>query len=263
MLHPFVNIAVKAARRAGNIITRSLEKWDSVKVSEKGLNDLVTTIDRASEADIIETIRRAYPKHSILGEESGYTEGDDTVWVIDPLDGTMNFVHGYPQYAVSIGVRHKGVYEHAVIYEPLTQDLYTASRGFGAQLNGKRIRVSPCPGLPGALLSTGFPYTEKGRTEYLDKHLAVFKQLYQTCSDVRYSGSSALNLAYVAAGKLDGYWQIDLKEWDVAAGVLLVTEAGGFVTDYQGGTDFAAGSIVAGSPKVHQPILEAIAQHLV
>ena len=258
MQHPYINIAIKAARRAGSIITRALENTRSIRVSEKGLNDLVTTIDSAAEKDIVSTIRRAYPSHGILGEEGGYEAGDETVWVIDPLDGTMNFVHGYPQYAVSIGIRHKGQYEHGVIYDPLTQDLYTASKGQGTQLNGRRVRVAERNSLPGSLLSTGFPYTETGRMRHLDKHIAVFKDLYQQCADVRYSGSSALNLAYVASGKLDGYWQTDLKEWDVAAGILMVQEAGGIVTDYNGAPDISLGTIIAGTPKIHGILLDRI-----
>ena len=258
MQHPYINIAIKAARRAGNIITRSLENKRSIQVSEKGLNDLVTTIDSAAEKDIIGTIRRAYPDHGILGEEGGYQAGDETVWVIDPLDGTMNFVHGYPQYAVSIGIRHKGQYEHGVIYDPLTQDLYTASKGKGTQLNGQRVRVSERSGLAGALLSTGFPYTETGRMKHLDRHLEMFKGIYQNCSDIRYSGSAALNLAYVASGKLDGYWQTDLKEWDIAAGLLMVQEAGGIVSDYTGAPDFSMGSLIAGTHKIHGILLDRI-----
>lgn len=258
MQHPYINIAIKAARRAGSIITRSLENRRSIQVSEKGLNDLVTSIDNAAEKDIIGTIRRAYPEHGILGEEGGYQPGDETVWVIDPLDGTMNFVHGYPQYAVSIGVRHKGQYEHGVIYDPLTQDLYTASKGQGTQLNGRRVRVSERTGLSGALLSTGFPYTEAGRMKHLERYLEVFKGIYRHCSDIRCSGSSALNLAYVASGKLDGYWQTDLKEWDLAAGVLMVQEAGGIVSDYRGAPDFSMGSIIAGTPKIQGILLDRI-----
>lgn len=257
-MHPLLNIAIKAARRAGNIITRYLGELETLKVHEKGLNDLVTLVDQAAENDIIETIRRAYPNHSILGEETGFHAGtEEFVWVIDPLDGTMNYVHGFPHFAVSIGIKYREHIEHGVVYDPLSQDLYTASRGNGAQLNVRRIRASKHSSLAGTLIGTSFPFHD--RPKYLDQHFKIFKEVFTRCADVRRTGSAALNLAYIAAGKLDGFWESGLKEWDMAAGVLLVKEAGGFVSDFKGENNYmSSGNIVAGSRKVHAEILEII-----
>lgn len=259
MMHPYVNIAVRAARRAGSLIVRHLEQLDREKIFEKGLNDLVTVVDRAAEEAIIETIQAAYPHHGILGEETGHHPGDDDfLWIIDPLDGTMNYVHGFPQFAVSIGIEHRGQIEHGVIYDPLSQDLYTATRGSGAQLNGRRIRVSERNGLPGTLIGTSFPFHNR-ETDSLDNHLKPFKTIFSQCADVRRTGSAALNLAYTACGRLDGFWESGLKEWDMAAGILLVREAGGFVTDFDGENHFLEkGHIIAGSRKVHADILRIL-----
>lgn len=258
-MHPYVNIAVMAARRAGKIITRYLEELDTLKVQEKGLNDLVTRVDHAAENAIIEIIQKSYPTHAILGEETGTHPGEEFTWIIDPLDGTMNYIHGFPHFAVSIGIQHKQQIEHAVIYDPLSQDLYTATRGRGAQLNGRRIRVSNREGLEGALIGSSFPY--HNRAEFIDEHYDIFKQVFVQCADVRRTGSAALNLAYVASGRLDGFWESGLKPWDVAAGILLVREAGGFVSDFNGENDFFEnGTIIAGTRKVRSDLLDIIQQ---
>lgn len=275
-MHPYLNIAVKAARLAGSIITRHLEQLDSTKVFEKGYNDFVTVVDKAAEDAIIDTIYKAYPNHAILGEETGAHPGNpqdnsnDCVWVIDPLDGTMNYVHGFPQFAVSIGIKQKGQVEHAVVYDPVTQDLYTASRGCGAQLNNRRIRASRLSGLENALIGTAFPFQHRQRKleyskdSHWQQHLEILRIVQARCSDTRKVGSAALNLAYVASGRLDGYWEPGLKEWDIAAGTLLVKEAGGFVTDFEGDNNFLeSGNVVCGARKVYTELLQIIQTFLI
>ena len=203
-MQPMLNIAVRAARSAGNIIARSIDRLDQLTVTVKSENDFVSEVDRQAEQEIIHTIRRAYPNHGILGEETGEHAGDDFVWIIDPLDGTTNFLHGFPQFAVSIGIKHKGRMEHAVVYDPLRQELFTASRGGGAQLNDRRIRVSKHAELDAALLGTGFPFKQQ---HYLDVYLDTFKALFPMTAGIRRAGSAALDLAYVAAGRFDGFWR--------------------------------------------------------
>ncbi|HEC18808.1 MAG TPA: inositol-1-monophosphatase [Gammaproteobacteria bacterium] len=263
-MHPIVNIAVRAARRAGNLIASAVEQVDRLEITTKASNDYVTEVDRQAEAAIIDVINEAYPDHAILGEETGVHDGtqagEDFQWIIDPLDGTTNFLHGFPQFAVSIGVRHKGRMEHAVIYDPLRQELFSASRGGGAQLNDRRLRVTTRKGLEGALLGTGFPFKQQ---EHLDAYLGMFRALFPMTAGIRRPGSAALDLAYVAAGRLDGFWEIGLSPWDMAAGVLLVQEAGGLVSDFGGGDDYlATGNVVAGNPKVFKAILQKIRPHL-
>ncbi len=261
-MHPYLNIAIKAATRAGKIINRYLGDLEALKIHEKGMNDFVTLVDQAAEQDIIETIQRAYPRHSILGEETGYHPGtDEFVWVIDPLDGTLNYLHGFPHFAVSIAVKYREQMEYGVVYDPLSQDLYTATRGGGAQLNDRRIRVSKHNRLEGTLIGSSFPFNE--REKYVDQHFHTFKEVFIRCADVRRTGSAALNLAYVAAGKLDGFWESGLKEWDLAAGALLVREAGGYVSDFNGENDFAkSGNLIAGSRKIHAELLKIIQENL-
>ncbi|CAK0753362.1 inositol-phosphate phosphatase [Gammaproteobacteria bacterium] len=259
-MHPIVNIAVRAARAAGSVIVRSLEQVSTLQIDTKGTNDFVTDVDRRAEQEIIRIIRRAYPDHAILGEESGSSGNDDSVWVIDPLDGTTNFLHGFPQFSVSIALRHRGRLDHGVVYDPLRQELFTASRGEGARLNDRRIRVSSARGLEGALLGTGFPFRLQ---HYLDDYLNCFRALFGQVADIRRPGSAALDLSYVAAGRLDGFWEMGLSEWDMAAGALLILEAGGLVGDFAGGENFlATGNIVGGNPKVFRAILQTIQPHL-
>jgi len=255
-----LNIAVRAARNAGNIIARSVDRLDQLTVTVKAENDFVSEIDRQAEQEIIYTIRKAYPNHSILAEESGSDGDNDFVWIIDPLDGTTNFLHGFPQFAVSIGLKHKGRLEQAVVYDPLRQELFTASRGCGAHLNDRRIRVSKHKELEGALLGTGFPFKQQ---QHLDAYLNTFKALFPMTAGIRRAGSAALDLAYVAAGRLDGFWEIGLNPWDMAAGVLLIQEAGGLVSDFSGGNDFlTTGNIVTANPKVFKAMLQKIRPHL-
>lgn len=259
-MHPMLNIAVRAARRAGTIIVRSLEKRYNLRIDIKGQNDFVTEVDRQAEASIINTLRKAYPNHGILAEESGVQAGEDYQWIIDPLDGTTNFLHGNPQFGVSIALKYKDRLDQAVIYDPLRDELYTASRGEGAFLNGRRVRVSGLMSLEGALLGTGFPFRMQ---EHIHAYLNTFNALFSLVADVRRAGSAALDLAYVAAGRLDGFWEIGLGEWDMAAGSLLIQEAGGLVSDFSGGNDYLkTGNLVAGSPKVFKGILQTIQPHL-
>jgi myo-inositol-1(or 4)-monophosphatase len=260
-MQPLLNIAIQAARRAGEIIVRGMNRVHRLEVRAKGQNDFVTDIDTAAERDIMETVRRRYPQHAFLAEESGQSgEDNEFVWIIDPLDGTTNFLHGYPQFAVSIGVQRRGRMEHAVVYDPLRQELFTASRGEGAQLDGKRIRVSAHIGLERALIGTGFPY--RSNLHWLDSYMAMLKAVMQATAGIRRPGSAALDLAYVAAGRLDAFWELGLSPWDTAAGTLLITEAGGMVGRLNGGEYKQEGDIVAGSPKVYAPLLELLAPHV-
>ena len=255
-MHPLLNIAIRAARRAGDSIVRSLGRLDSLKVDTKGRNDFVTDVDRGAEAEIIATVRRSHPDHAFLGEESGRSGDGEFLWIIDPLDGTTNFLHGFPVFAVSIAIEHRRRVEHAVIYDPLRQELFTASRGAGAQQDGKRIRVSAQRGLEGALIGTGFPFREGSAT--IDEYLAILKAVMAVASGVRRPGSAALDLAYVAAGRLDGFWEFNLKPWDTAAGALLIREAGGRVGTPGGGEYTLGPNIVAGNPKVYAALLDAV-----
>jgi myo-inositol-1(or 4)-monophosphatase len=255
-MQPLLNIAMRAARRAGDLIVRSLSRLDSLKVDTKGRNDFVTDIDRSAEADIIATIRRSYPQHAFLAEESGRSGDNEFVWIIDPLDGTTNFLHGFPTFAVSIAVEHRGRLEHAVVYDPLRQEFFTASRGDGAQLEGKKIRVSTQRTLEGALIGTGFPY--RMEAEHIDHYLAMLKVIMGTAAGVRRPGAASLDLAYVAAGRLDGFWEFGLAPWDTAAGTLLIQEAGGRVGTPLG-AEYALGpNIICGNPKVYEALVEAL-----
>lgn len=260
-MHPMLNIAIRAARRAGDVMLRGLEQRHHLHVEMKGHNDFVTEIDRQAESVIIDTLLTAYPHHSILGEESGKRTGKEPFqWIIDPLDGTTNYLHGHPQFAVSIAVKHHNRLEQAVVYNPLTEELFTASRGQGALLNNKRIRVSNVHQLQMSLLGTGFPFRE---TNWLNTYIEIFRDLMLKTSGMRRCGSAALDLAYVASGRLDGFWEFGLKPWDIAAGTLLVLEAGGLVSDMQGNSDFLEkGDIVAGNLKIHKQLLEIIKPHL-
>jgi len=259
-MHPLLNIAVRAARRAGEIIVRSLVRLESLEVTSKGRNDYVSDIDRAAEREIIDIVRKHYPEHAILAEESGRSGVHDTVWIIDPLDGTTNFLHGFPVFAVSIAVEQRGRLEVGVVYDPMRQEVFTAARGAGAHLENRRMRVSKQRTLEGALLTTGFPYRQD--EPYADNYFAMLRSLSGLVAGIRRPGSAALDLAYVAAGRVDGFWELGLKAWDTAAGTLLVQEAGGRVGTL-GGAEYQLGAnIVAGAPKVYEALIEALAPHV-
>lgn len=259
MREPIVNIAVSAARAAGNTILRAADRMDRVKITEKGQNDFVTEIDQLVEKEIIAIIHKAYPKHSILGEEGGEQIGkdEDNVWIIDPIDGTRNFIHGFPHYAVSIAFSHKGKVEHGVIYDPVRQEMFSASRGKGARMNDTRIRVSTRKKLTDCLLGTGFP--ARRSEAFIAESSETIKTLLPDCGDIRRAGAATLDLAYVACGRLDGYWERGLKIWDIAAGALLVKEAGGLVSDFEGGEEYLkTGNIVASNPKILKFLMKAL-----
>ncbi len=256
-MHALLNIAVKAARRAGEVIVRSLNRLESLTVTSKGRNDFVTEVDRTAEAEIIAIIRKHYPHHGVLAEESGSSGNDDTVWIIDPLDGTTNFLHGFPVFSVSIACQHKGRLEHAVVYDPMRQELFTTSRGSGSHLDNRRMRVSKQRTLEGSLISTGFPY--RANTLHIDAYLQMLKSVMQNTAGVRRPGSAALDMAYVAAGRVDAFWEIGLSPWDTAAGTLLIQEAGGRIGTLVGGEFRQTGNVLAGTPKVYDALLEMFA----
>jgi len=257
-MHPMLNIAVRAARRAGSIINRAaLDGAGALNVRSKRAKDFVTQVDQAAEQAIIEIARKAYPEHGFLAEESGASgEHAEFVWIIDPLDGTTNFIHGFPQYCVSIGIRQRGALAHAVIYDPVRNELFTASKGRGAFLNDRRIRVSTLTKFGDALVGTGFPFKE---LERLDLYTRQLLTMMRTCAGVRRAGAAALDLAYVACGRLDAFWELGLSPWDMAAGALLIQEAGGLVGDLKGDQGFLeSGDIAAATPKLFTALLEAL-----
>jgi myo-inositol-1(or 4)-monophosphatase len=259
-MHPLLNIAVRAARRAGEIIVRSLVRLDSLQVSSKGRNDYVSEVDRAAEREIIGFIHKHYPQHAILAEESGESGDSEIQWIIDPLDGTTNFLHGFPVFAVSIAVAQRGRLEVGTIYDPMRQEVFTAVRGTGAQLDNRRIRVSKQRGLEGALLATGFPFRDT--SEQADTYFATLRTLSELTAGIRRPGAAALDLAYVAAGRVDGFWEIGLKPWDTAAGTLMIQEAGGRVGTLGGSPYRLGANIVAGAPKVFEAMIGAMAPHV-
>lgn len=263
-MHPALNIAIKAARRAGQIINRASNDLDLLKVTTKQPNDFVTEVDKAAEAAIIETLLEAYPSYGILAEESGLSDGKeagtDYRWIIDPLDGTTNFIHGLPQYAVSIALAKGDVIEQAVVFDPNRNELFTASKGGGAFLNERRIRVSRRTKLGEALIGTGFPYR---MFDKIDLYLAIFKELAEKTAGQRRPGAASLDLAYVACGRYDGFWEFGLSPWDMAAGALLISEAGGLVGDLRGDANYLeTGNVIAGPPKVFAPLLKIVQSHL-
>ncbi len=259
-----LTIALRAGRKAAELIERAFERIDLVTFESKSHNDFVTEVDKAAEKEIIYHLRKAYPEHSIRGEEGGVLIGKnpDYEWIIDPLDGTTNFIHGVPHFSVSIACKYKGQLEHAVIIDPIKREEFTASRGRGAKLNDRRLRVSPRRGLEGALIGTGIPFNGYS-LENIVPYLACVQEIAGETAGIRRAGSAALDLAYVAAGRFDGFWEMNLNAWDIAAGVLLVTEAGGLVSDFNGGAEFLdSGNIVACAPKVFKPILQIVQKNL-
>ncbi|MEY4737945.1 MAG: hypothetical protein RL302_2264 [Pseudomonadota bacterium] len=261
-LHPMINVAVKAARAAGSIINRAALDIESVRVSQKQANDFVTEVDHAAEQAIIETLLTAYPGHGILAEESGTEHGakdSDYVWIIDPLDGTTNFIHGLPVYCVSIALSVKGKIEQAVVYDPSRNDLFTATKGRGAYLNDRRIRVSKRTDLKGSLISTGFPFRPG---DNFNQYLTMMGDVMQRTAGLRRPGAAALDLAYVAAGYTDGFFELGLQPWDVAAGSLLITEAGGLVGNFTGEADFLEQhECLAGNPKVYGQLVGILGKY--
>lgn len=270
-----LNTAIKAAHAAGDIIARSADRIEQLQIENKDKNDFVTEVDRTAEETIIGILRQAYPAHSFLGEESGEHKPNDAAlekvrklnpsveasnyeWIIDPLDGTTNFLQGIPHYAVSIALKKDGKLEQAVVYDPMKDDLFYATRGGGAFLNNRRIRVSKRLSLENSVLSTGIPF-RSNQSEIMDDYQNTLKVLALSTSGIRSTGSASLSLAYVAAGRTDGYWEYSLEQWDIAAGVLLVQEAGGIVGDLKGGTShMTSGDIVAANPKVFKDMIKRL-----
>lgn len=257
-MNPMQNMGVRAARAAGRIITKNMGRLDALRIEKKGHNDFASEVDREAEAEVVETLLKAYPDHGIVGEENGQLGNADSdfQWIVDPLDGTMNYLHGYPHFSVSIALFEKGRPFQAVVYDPVRQELFTAGKGEGAYLDGKRIRVSGANRLADALIAYTYPYKQDSD---LTEPLATLKVLTEKSAGVRREGSAALDMAYIAAGRLDGAWMNGLKPWDYAAGALLVREAGGLINDFQGGdTWIDSGNFVAGSPKVHHELLQTV-----
>ena len=261
-LHPMLNIAIKAARSAGSVINRAALDLEVIKVGSKGPNDFVSEVDRKAEEVIIQTLLDAYPGHGILAEESGREHGardSEYVWIIDPLDGTTNFLHGFPVYAVSIALAHRGVVQQAVVYDPTRNDLFFSSKGRGAFLNDRRLRVSKRLRLSDSLIGTGFPF-RKG--DNFKRYVKMFEEVMQSCAGLRRPGAAALDLCYVAAGYYDGFFETGLSPWDVAAGSLIITEAGGLIGNFTGESDFLyQREVVAGNPKVYGQLVQILAPY--
>jgi len=260
-MHPMLNTAIKAARRGAAIINRASFDIDRIKVTEKNTNDFVTEVDQAAEKAIIDVLIGAYPDHAVLAEESGASsnlhDDNENVWIIDPLDGTTNFIHGFPQYCVSIALQQRGVITQAVVYDPTRNDLFTATKGAGAYLNEKRLRVTKRDKLADALIGTGYQFRD---SEGLEEYIKIFRVMTEKCTGLRRPGAAALDLAYVAAGRLDGFFEKNLKPWDIAAGSLLITEAGGIVGTFAGESDYLyKGAVIAGTPKVFAQMIPILA----
>ncbi|NIA26595.1 MAG: inositol monophosphatase [Desulfobulbaceae bacterium] len=260
-MHALLNVAVMAARRAGSTLIKKMVNLGKLKVEVKGHNDYVSDADRAAEKAVIDCILKHYPDHAILAEESGQQGESDTVWIIDPLDGTTNYLHGFPVFAVSIGVQVKGRMEHGVVYDPMRQELFTASRGQGAQVDGHRIRISGQKQLERALVGTGFPYRRVDAE--LGPYLEMLAKILKSTSGVRRPGAAALDLCYVAAGRLDAFWETGLKSWDLAAGSLIIREAGGMVSGLDGSENYLdTGHILTGTPKIYRDIARLCASEI-
>ena len=257
-MHPMLNIAIRAARTAGDSIVREMDRTRDISIETKGQNDFVTEVDKNAEGIIISVIKNAYPEHAFLAEESGQEGENDYLWIIDPLDGTTNFLHGFPHFSVSIALQNKGVLEQAVIYDPLKQELFTASKGKGAQLNNRKIRVSIKKTLDGALLGTGFPYNNKS---VMQQFIESYKNLFPNVAGIRRAGVASLDLAYVACGRLDGFWEFNLRPWDIAAGALIIQEAGGINAELTGGADYMkTGNIISANPKMIKAMLKVLSK---
>lgn len=263
-MEPMITVALNAARKAIEVLDKMTQHNKPLTIEEKGRNDYVTVVDKALEKEIVYHLRKAYPSHTIRGEEGGQQTGSDSdhEWIIDPIDGTTNFIHNIPHYAISIAYAYKGQLQHAVLVDPAKNEEFTASRGKGATLNNRRIRVTDRAGLDGALIATGVPFNGYS-LEHIDEYLASLKEVASKTAGIRRQGAAALDLAYVAAGRYDGFWEMNLKPWDIAAGLLLVQEAGGMVSDFKGGnTMMDSGNVVCGAPKVFKPLLQIAGKYL-
>jgi myo-inositol-1(or 4)-monophosphatase len=259
-MNPTLNIAIRAAREAGRVLTRSYNRLDTLTVTDKGKHEYVSEADRNAEEAIIQVLRDKYPHHAILAEESGSHDGNEYQWIIDPLDGTTNYLHGFPQFSISIALLVKNRLEIGLVYDPLKEEMFTASRGEGALLNDHKIRVTNRKGLEGALLGTGIPYRD---FRFSSHYMGMLQDLIQETAGIRRPGSAALDFAYVAAGRLDGFWELGLAQWDFAAGALLVQEAGGVVTDIAGGDRYMeTGNVIAGGLKIQNAIQQRVKPHL-
>jgi myo-inositol-1(or 4)-monophosphatase len=260
-MHALLNVAVMAAHRGGDTLIRSLNKLDRIKVELKGRNDFVSEVDRAAERAVIQTIHKHYPDHAILAEESGAQGDSEYLWVIDPLDGTTNYLHGFPVFAVSVALLHKNRMEHAAVYDPMRQETFTASRGRGAQLDGHKIRVSGCKSLDRALIGTGFPFRNADAS--LRPYFGMLEKAIAGTTGVRRPGAAALDLCYVAAGRLDAFWEIGLSKWDLAGGALIIREAGGMVSGLDGSEDFLdTGHVLTGTPKIYTAVARLFAPEI-
>jgi len=260
-MHPMLNIAIRAARNAGKIISKGFENLEKVDFEEKTLNDYVCSVDKESELSIISTLKNSYPDHSFLSEESGIENGKDTnhQWIIDPLDGTNNFLRGIPHFAISIALKIKGRTEIGIIFDPIQNELFSAVLGQSSQVDGYRTRATSVTKLTKTLLATGFPFKAKHHTQ---SYLNIFKELFLQVGDIRCSGSPALDIAYVAAGRFDGFWEFSLKPWDIAAGELILKESGAMMTDFEGGNHYMkSGNVVAANPKLLKDMLCVIRKH--
>lgn len=260
MQHPMLNIATQAARSASRTLLKFLDQPEKIEISEKDHNYIVTNVDQIAEAQIIEHLKNAYPEHGILAEEHGLIEGNEYTWVIDPIDGISNFVHNIPHFAISICLKKDGEVELGLIYDPIRNELFTAVKGGGAFLDNRRIRVSTTKNFKQALLGTGFPYRDP---HHIKPYMNTFTNIFPLCSGLRRAGSAALDLAYVAAGRLDGFWEASLKEWDIAAGMLLIKEAGGIICDFSGeDKSLDSGSIITGNPKIFKTLSKHVLESL-
>ncbi|AEG31005.1 inositol monophosphatase [Thiomicrospira cyclica ALM1] len=261
VMHPILNVAMIAAREAGEVIMKYAQDIDRLEITEKDRNNYVSQVDQLAELTIIKTIKKYYPDHAILGEETGHNQVDSPIqWVIDPLDGTTNYLHQFPQFSVSIAVLEKGKLQHGVVFDPARDEMFSASKGQGAKLNNRRIRVTDQKSLKDALLATGFPYYQ---FDYIDDYLATLKYFMTETAGVRRAGSAALDLAYVACGRVDGYWEFNLKSWDIAAGILLVQEAGGRSSDFAGGDNqLTSGNVLAANPKLFKHLVQGVSKHI-
>lgn len=261
MQHPLINIATQAARSASKIILRFMDQLSASEINKKeDILELINKIDLLAEEEIINHIKKSYPGHSIYAEQSGHIDGDETCWLVDPLDGTINYLHGLPHFCISIAIKKGDRIEAGIVYDPIRQELFSAVRGEGAYLDQRRIRVADTKKLETALIGTGFPHRKK---QHIKPYLTTFEAIFNEVSGIRRAGSPALDLAYIASGRLDGFWETSLDEWDMAAGSLLIKEAGGIITDFQGGENYLfSGNIIAGTPKIQKALEEIIADSL-